>query len=136
MIRKLSSLLRGDRGSVVVEFALLLPLFITMIFAIIEFGSAWYSKQMLVNASREGARMGALFEGVSNSEVEVFVANVLNQAGYPGAVTVTSTGANGSTGTLVTVSIDGNHDLPVLGSLVPGVPSTMTLNATTVMRHE
>ncbi len=136
MIRKLASLAGGDRGSVIVEFALLLPLFITLIFAIIEFGSAWYSKQMLVNASREGARMGALFEGVDDSQVEVFVANVLNQAGYPGAVNVTSTGASGSTGALVTVSIDGNHNLPVLGSLVPGVPEAMTLNATTVMRHE
>lgn len=136
MIRRLANLLGCDRGSVVVEFALLLPLFITLIFAIIEFGSAWYSKQMLVNASREGARMGALFDGVSDSEVEVFVANVLNQAGYPGSVHVTSSGASGSTGTLVTVSISGNHELPVLGSLVPGVPSNMTLNATTVMRHE
>jgi Flp pilus assembly protein TadG len=136
MIRKLARLIRGDRGSVIVEFALLLPLFCTLVFAIIEFGSAWYSKQMLVNASREGARMGALFEGVSDSEVEVFVNNVLTTAGFPGSVNVTSTGASGGTGTLVTVSINANHDLPVLGNLVPGVPSTMTLNATTVMRHE
>jgi Flp pilus assembly protein TadG len=136
MIRRLANLLGCERGSVVVEFALLLPLFITLIFAILEFGSAWYSKQMLVNASREGARMGALFEGVTDSEVEVFVKNVLTTAGYPGSVNVTSTGASGSTGALVTVSINGNHDLPVIGNLVPGVPSHMTINATTVMRHE
>lgn len=136
MIRKLASLAPGERGSTIVEFALLLPLFLTLVFAIIEFGSAWYSKQMLVNASREGARMGALFEGVTDSEVEVFVANVLSTAGFPGSVNVNSTGASGSTGALVTVSVDANHELPVLGNLVPGVPSSMTLTATTVMRHE
>lgn len=136
MIRKLASLAPGERGSTIVEFALLLPLFLTLVFAIIEFGSAWYSKQMLVNASREGARMGALFEGVTDSEVEAFVANVLSTAGFPGSVNVNSTGASGSTGALVTVSVNANHELPVLGNLVPGVPSHMTLTATTVMRHE
>jgi Flp pilus assembly protein TadG len=129
-------LIKCEKGVGVVEFALLLPLFLMLIFSVIELGSAWYSKQMLVNASREGARMGALFEGVDDSEVEVFVENLLTQAGYPGAVTVTSTGANGSTGALVTVAVSGNHNLPVLGNLVPGVPSHLTLDATTVMRHE
>ncbi len=136
MMRKLASLIKRERGSVVVEFALLLPLFLTMIFSILELGSAWYSKQMLVNASREGARRGALFEGVDDSEVEVFVANLLNTAGYPGAVTVTSSGASATTGALVTVAVRGSHELPVIGSLVPGVPSSLTLVATTVMRHE
>lgn len=136
MMRKLASWVKCERGSVIVEFALFLPLFLTLVFSIIELGSAWYSKQMLVNASREGARLGALFEGVNNSEVEVFVENLLNTAGYPGAVNVNSTGATGATGTLVTVVVRGNHELPVIGNLVPGVPSSMTLIATTVMRHE
>lgn len=136
MLRFLARLAKGERGSVVVEFTLLLPLFLTFVFAIVELGSAWYSKQMLVSASREGARLGALFEGGDDSEVEAFVANLLNRAGFPGQVQVTSTGASGSTGNLVTVAIAGNHQLSVLGNLVPGVPSSLILNATTVMRHE
>jgi Flp pilus assembly protein TadG len=136
MMRKLASWVKCERGSVIVEFALFLPLFLTLVFSIIELGSAWYSKQMLVNASREGARMGALFDGVDDSEVEVFVENLLDTAGYPGEVTVTSTGASGSTGVLVTVAVRGIHELPVIGNLVPGVPSSLNLTATTVMRHE
>ncbi len=136
MTRRLTRLLKGSRGAAIVEFALLLPLFLTLVFAVIELGSAWYSKQMLVNASREGARLGAMFEGADDSQVESFVANLLNQAGYPGTVEVTSTGATGAPGTMVTVQVTGNHELPVLGSLVPGMPSSLTLSATTVMRHE
>jgi len=136
MLRFLARLAKGERGSVVVEFTLLLPLFLTLVFSIIELGSAWYAKQMLVNASREGARLGALFEGGDDSEVEAFVANLLNQSGFAGQVQVTSTGASGATGALVTVAISANHQLSVLGSLVPGVPASLTLNATTVMRHE
>lgn len=136
MMQKLANMVKCERGSVIVEFALFLPLFLILVFAIIELGSAWYSKQMLVNASREGARMGALFEGVEDSEVEIFVANLLNTAGYPGTVTITSTGASGSTGTLVTVAVRSEHEFPVIGNLVPGIPSSLPLIATTVMRHE
>jgi Flp pilus assembly protein TadG len=136
MMQKLANMVKCERGTVVVEFALFLPLFLIFVFAIVELGSAWYSKQMLVNASREGARMGALFEGVDDSEVEVFVANLLNTAGFPGAVTITSTGASGSSGALVTVAVRSEHEFPIIGNLVPGVPSSLPLVATTVMRHE
>ncbi len=135
MLRRLRSW-RSERGAVVVEFALLLPLMLTLVFAVIELGSAWYSKQMLVSASREGARLGALYDGADDAEVEATVAALLEQAGFPGTVTVSSTGAGGSTGDLVTVSVTADHQLLVLGNLIPGLPSRITLSATTVMRHE
>jgi Flp pilus assembly protein TadG len=133
---RLRRLVRGTRASVVVEFALLLPLMLTLIFSIIELGSAWYSKQMLVNASREGARLGAMFEGGTDAEVVAFVQNMLEQSGFPGNVAVTSAGAGGTSGTQVQVQVTGQHQLPVLGSLVPGFPESITLSATTIMRHE
>ncbi len=135
-MRRISRLLHSQRGTAVVEFALILPLFLTLVFSVIELGSAWYSKQMLVNASREGARLGALFDGADDAEVESTVAGLLQQAGFPGTVQVVSTGAGGDTGDLVTVVVTANHQLLVLGGLLPGVPSQVTLSATTVMRHE
>jgi len=135
-MRRLRRLVKGTRGSAVVEFALILPILLTLVFGIIEMGSAWYSKQMLVNASREGARFGAMFNGADNAQVIAFVNQILTQAGFPGAVEVTSSGAGGSTGALVQVMITGQHELPVLGGLVPGLPSSINLQASTVMRHE
>ena len=44
------------RGQALVEFALVAPIFILSLLALIEFGRAVYSIQMLHNAAREGAR--------------------------------------------------------------------------------
>ncbi len=121
-----------------VEFALFLPVFLLLVFAVVELGSAWYAKQMLVNASRDGARMASLLNpgDITNTDVETHVQTLLTQAGFPGAFTVTSSGAEGSAGTLVSVQVDSTYQLPVLGALIPSSLSSVNLSATTVMRHE
>jgi len=45
-------------GVSAVEFAIVLPLLILVLFGIIEFSLILYDKAMLTNASREGARAG------------------------------------------------------------------------------
>ena len=47
---------RGDRGASLVEFALVLPILALLIFAIIDFGSAYNDFQSLRNGVRNGAR--------------------------------------------------------------------------------
>lgn len=49
---------KGQRGASAVEFAIILPLLVVLIFGIIEFGLLLYNKQVITNASREGARAG------------------------------------------------------------------------------
>ncbi|MGA1823364.1 MAG: TadE/TadG family type IV pilus assembly protein [bacterium] len=46
------------RGSVALEFALILPIFSALLFGVIEFGSLMYNKAIITNAAREGARFG------------------------------------------------------------------------------
>jgi len=48
----------NQRGVAAVEFALLLPVLIMVLFGIIEFGIALSRQQVLDTASREGARLG------------------------------------------------------------------------------
>ena len=45
-------------GVAVIEFAIILPLLLVIIFGIIEFGLVLFNKQVITNASREGARAG------------------------------------------------------------------------------
>jgi Flp pilus assembly protein TadG len=131
-------LLKGQRGSVAVEFALCLPVFLLLLFAVIEMGSAWYYKQMLVSASREGARMGSLLNDTANgsSQVVTAVTTYLSQSGFPGSPTVTVTGADGNPGTTVRVTASSPYQMPVLGRIVSGNFASMTLSGTTAMRHE
>ena len=48
----------GERGASAIEFAVILPLLLVVLFGIIEFGFVLYNKAVLTNACREGARAG------------------------------------------------------------------------------
>jgi Flp pilus assembly protein TadG len=57
---KLSHDRRCERGSAAVEFALVLPVLLLLIFGIIDFGRMLAAKITLTEAAREGARATAL----------------------------------------------------------------------------
>ena len=65
-MKGLSSLVvrRGDsrraRAAAVVEFAVVLPLLLTILFGIIEYGWVFMVRQTLQNAAREGCRQAVL----------------------------------------------------------------------------
>jgi hypothetical protein len=44
------------RGQGLVEFALVVPLFLVLLFGMIEFGRAWMTKNILTGAAREAVR--------------------------------------------------------------------------------
>lgn len=50
----------GGRGQSLVEFALVLPLFVFLLFAVIDGGRYVYLSSTLSNAAREGARLGSV----------------------------------------------------------------------------
>lgn len=58
----------GDRGVAAVEFALLLPLLLLIIFGLVDFGRALNAQITLTQAAREGARVAAL--GGATSQVQ------------------------------------------------------------------
>jgi len=58
---------RRERGSVAVEFALLLPVLLLLVFGIIDFGRAINDQITLTQAAREGVRLASL--GYSSAAV-------------------------------------------------------------------
>jgi len=50
-----------QRGSTVVEFALVLPVLLLLLFGIVDFGIVLYDKAVITNASREAARAGVVY---------------------------------------------------------------------------
>ena len=58
--------LRQSKGAVAVEFALIATVFFLIVAGIIDFGFAYYMKQTITNASREGARYGITYRTDSN----------------------------------------------------------------------
>jgi hypothetical protein len=51
---------RGDDGAAAVEFALLLPLLIALLFGFIQFGIAFNDRIQATNAAREAARLAVV----------------------------------------------------------------------------
>jgi Flp pilus assembly protein TadG len=82
----------AEAGQSMVEMAFILPIFLVMVFAIIEIGRAWAVKQSLTNAAREGARILVLPYGggltyASEGDVQTAardaVISYLNNSGVP-----------------------------------------------------
>ena len=60
--------LQKRRGVAAVELAVVLPLFLMLVFGIVEFGRAFMVGQLLTTGAREGARL-AVMGGSTNAEV-------------------------------------------------------------------
>ena len=72
------------RAAAVVEFAVVLPLLLTILFGIIEYGWVFMVRQTLQTAAREGARQAVLQTSV---EPYTNVTNRVNQVMAPSGLT-------------------------------------------------
>ena len=130
--------LRSESGASAVEFALLLPVLMMILFGIVEFGLALYRQAILTNASREGARLGIVqsIPAITTAAINAQIDTYLTAAGIPpGTVTPRNIVLGTVTGTPVTVRLT----LPYTYAVLPGLTSiapTINLTAQTVMRHE
>jgi Flp pilus assembly protein TadG len=52
----------GQRGAAAVEFALVLPILLTLTMGAIDWGYYFFVDQMVTNAAREGARAGSVVD--------------------------------------------------------------------------
>ena len=126
------------RGASAVEFAVIAPVFLLLVFGMIEYGRMVMVQQVITNASREGARR-AVLTGATNAEVINTVVTYCTQASVPvngSDVTVTPTNpADAGFGEPVEVAVN------VPFGQVSWLPAPMYLGgrdlvASTVMRRE
>ena len=90
MRSRYSSLLRRFRrqegGQALVEFALVVPLLLVMVMAIIDFGRAWNLHQTITDAAREGARQAVIGNAVTQDSAVAIVAGVIRASGFDPAL--------------------------------------------------
>ena len=131
---------RGEKGQALVEFALLVPIFLLLLFAIVDFGMGFHSWITVTNSAREGARLGA----VAATEEQIIdrvhdTATLINEDTN---MDVLVTNAQGLPGESVVVQVDYDYDLITpLASLVAFLSGdiigpTLTLSSTAEMRLE
>lgn len=118
------------------EFAVVAPIFITLMLGMIELGRAFMVQQVITNASREGARV-AVLDGSSATDVGDTIERYLHSGGIEGAnITIDpSDPQQAGFGEPVSVTVDiGFSQVSWLPS--PRYFGQNTLSATTVMRRE
>lgn len=116
-----------------VEFAFVAPLFMMLVFGMIEFGRVVMVQQLLTNASREGARLGVLSDS-TDAEVKSKVVSYLASSSVTIAndnVTVSYPDSGEAVAVTVAVSFNQVSWLPT-----PMFLSGQTLTATSTMRRE
>ena len=130
------------RGAAVVEFAVVAPLFVLLVFGMIEFGRAVMVQQVLVNASREGARQ-AVLDGATLSGIEGHISSYLSSASIDNETVIytvngaevndptTASAFGDAVGVEVRVSFDDVSWMPV-----PNYIGGTVLRANSVMRRE
>lgn len=113
----------GERGAAAVEFALLLPFLLLVLFGIIDFGRAWNMQIALTQAAREGVRVLAL-GGTSGDATSRTTAAAFPVTGAAVATTACPTPADPSKNAVVTVTRTYNYITPISGILtVMGRPA-------------
>ncbi len=91
-------------GVAATEFAIVAPVFFLMVIGFIEFGRALMVQQVLVNASRVGARMAST-TGATTSAVQSVVQDYATGVAVPGVtVAVSPDPATAIAGTAITVT--------------------------------
>ncbi len=134
---------RAQKGNVLIEFALILPVFLALLFGMITFSIALYDKTVLTMATREGARAGAMYVTTAAADIGAANTAAANIARSITAATCQNSLISFGTGEVnptITASVDGNKNLTV-GASIPftGIyvsPSSMTISANATMRTE
>ena len=74
-----------QKGQALVEFALVLPIFVIVLFGIIEFARLWETVNILTSAAREGVRVAAVTPPDA-ARVTTAANNILNAANITNTV--------------------------------------------------
>ncbi len=116
---------RGDRGAMLVETAMVLPILILLIFGIVEFGRAYNTQITLTHSAREGVRELAITQDPGQAAT---TAKNAATSLDPAQISVTTTTCTVGSPVELTVSYPFTYDIPLFGS------NTINMTGTGVMR--
>lgn len=122
-------------GAAAVEFAIVAPVFFLLVIGMIEVGRAMMVQQVLINASRVGARQAAT-AGATSSAVQTAVKDYATSVAVPSvSVSVSPDPAAAKSGDTVTVTTSVNYsNVSWLAS--PWFLGGKTLTSSSKMRKE
>jgi Flp pilus assembly protein TadG len=136
----------NNKGTSVVEMALVLPLLLILVFGVIEFGVFLYNQAVITNASREGARAGIVqalsrptesdIQGVVTNYAEQYLINLGAAKVFGEGNTAAPDAPCTAFGEDLTVTVTYHYDFLVLPGFISSLVGGVDLSAVTIMRCE
>jgi Flp pilus assembly protein TadG len=133
----------SDRGSIALEFVLVFPFLMLVLFGIVDVSLLLCDKAVITNASREAARAGVVVRipQMTVSQISnVALGYVQNNLVTGGTATTPTVAVNQSSGTSpgspLQITVTYQYCGLVLGSAFASLTGPITLSATTVMNYE
>lgn len=128
----LRQLVRNNKGQSLVEFGLAMPVMVALLLFIVSCGQLFSAQLVIINAAREGARVGAV--GSSAEGIQKTAMAYLKSAGLAtDNAEILVKGAQADSGESVQVSAVYNLNLMVP---IPGLPDPVPLKTQALMRIE
>lgn len=127
MIRRLR---KSEHGQALVEMALVLPLFLLLLFGVVEMGRIGYAYITVSNAARAGGRAATI--GATDSEITSSVQNAatsLDQASLTIIITPTQVLRVSGQGVKVQVTYPVQLVIPLISNVIPN-PVVVTADIT------
>lgn len=138
---------KSQRGAAALEFALVMPVLVVVLFGVVDFGLMINSQAVFANAARDAARAGSFFatkaeiQAVVTSEAAylptvsgINTAVSCRKAGSPGANCTSSYDTERESGGTVIVTITYTHNW--LTPALLGLPNTSVITKQSEMRIE
>ena len=119
--------LKKEKGAAAVEFAIILPILVLLVFGIIQFGPAFLYTISFTQAAREVVRLAAVEEDIDTAEI---LNNIPVFAGHPvSSLTITIDEPIDAIGEPVTATVSAqyNFTIPLMGSWSKNIVCATTM---------
>jgi Flp pilus assembly protein TadG len=130
---------RNQHGGAAVEFALVLPVFVAVLFGMVDYGWYFYQKFTLASAIREGVRLGATYKegGATDPATAALTeAGLRCDAGSVPKTAVAWTSGYVDAAPVRKVWIEGQYTFKPLVGLVPMPASAMKYKMTMLLEQQ
>jgi len=123
---------KSQKGQSMVEFALVIPVLILLLFGILDFGRVFHAYLTIDHAGREAAREASI--GKDDGTIRSVAVNKASSINLAESQVDISPGGTKSSGSQVTITI--TYPISFLTPVISSITGPITLKNSTVMRVE
>ncbi|MRH44309.1 pilus assembly protein [Aquibacillus halophilus] len=124
--------MKSEKGQSLVEFALILPVLILLLFGIVDFGRIFHAYLTLDHAGREAARSASIGEEDKEVIITVVKENASGLSLIDEKIVISENLGKSGEEVTITITYPVNFVTPVIGNII----GTFDLKNKTVMRIE